>query len=432
MGAYHIVLFVILCLAYIILFIQNVVMTVIAPDLRLDMHLSAEQIGVLGGAYMYAYACAQFCSGIMAARFGPRRVLSLMFSVSALGGVLLICTGSYTVGLAGRALTGMGTAVVMTSAFTVFSRWYPPEAYTRLSAWFFSIGGLGNYIGTAPFSWLNAAIGWRAAYGLVALATLAVSIGVWLIVRDWPPAPPSAASGPALEERRITFREIGRSLTQIARHLDFWRFLVWFATLPGLFYAFAGLWAGTYLQDIYGMSRTATGNLLAMGAIGFIVGNPLLAYVCERWLKSYRLGLGLAGPVGFAASWLLVFRTDSLSLPQLYGIMLAIGMAANAPNAVAYTMARNLFGGRMIGSVGGMFGFVAFIGGACLQVIIGLIIDAGESAGLAPVAVYSRGFVPFLVCTVCSTIAGLTLTETFGRPGVDETRPEQAQASSGR
>ena len=420
MKRYQRVLFSILCLAFILLFVQNVAMTVIAPDLRRDLGLSADQIGALGGAYMYAYACSQFFSGIMAARFGPRRVLCSMFVLSAFGGLLLISTQSYSLGLVSRMLTGMGTAVVMASAVTLFSRWYPPEAYVRLSAWFFAIGGLGNYIGTAPFSWINTAAGWRFSYGLVALATLAVSVGIWAIVRDWPPTLSSAAEKPLVENRRITLTEIGHNLQYIATKPDFWRLIVWFATLPGLFYAFAGLWAGAYFQDIYGLSRNETGNLLAMGALGFIVGNPLLAWFCRHQLKSYRLGLGLAGPVGFAASWLLVFHTDSLSLPQLYGMMLAIGMAANAPNAVASEMARKLFGNTMLGSVGGLFGFSAFIGGACLQMLIGLIIDQAEAASLPPVQVYSRAFMPFLFCTACNTVAGLTLTETFGKPGADD------------
>lgn len=407
------ILFATLCTAFVMLFIQNIAMTVMAPDVMVSLRLSPDQMGVLGGAYLYAYACAQFCSGMLAARFGPRRILSLFFVIAAAGGLLFAGTEDYGCALAGRGMTGLGTAVVMACSVTLFSRWYPPESHATITAWFYSIGGLGSYIGTAPFSWLNAQVGWRNAYAVVALAALGISIAVWCVVRDWPPdgdphyAPQS--------HRVMTLREIGSNLALISKNRDFWRLVAWCATMSAMFYTFAGLWGGVYLQAVYGLSHTQAGAILSLGALGFIVGNPLLAWLCRNVFRSYRAGMAISGPLGAVAACGLVFYTGDMSPPVLSALVLVLCLAANAPNAILFTSARILFGGRMLGSVGGIFGFSTFLSGGFLQILTGYLLKHAETAGLTPAAAYSRAFIPLLVCCLVCSVVCFRVTETYGK-----------------
>lgn len=405
-------LFCILSCAFILVFIQHIGMTVVALDVMRTLGLSPEGMGVLGSSYLYAYACSQFCSGMLAERFGPRRVLSGMFAVATCGALLFAMTDVFALSMLGRALNGIGMAVVLTSSLTLFGRWFPAREYARMCALFFAVGGFGNYIGTASLAWLNAAIGWRPSFLIIAGLTGAVAAGVWFIVRDWPAGAPDQPDKAEPATRNTSFGELGRDLAHVATNWDFWRLVGWFATLPAMFYAFAGLWAGPYLEAVYGLSKTETGNLLSVGALGFILGNPLLAWVSEHWLKSHRLGIGLSGPVGLVCAYALVFHTADMNLPTLYLLMLVLSMAVNAPNAVAHTMTRILFGTRLNGPLGGIFGFAVFISGGLLQILLGVIIAWGEGRGLSPAAVYSRAFMPFLLTMLIGTVAGLTLTET--------------------
>lgn len=81
-------LFFVLSSAYLVVFIQNVAITVVTPDVMQDLGLSSGDMGLLGSAYLYAYALTQVFSGILSTRFGPRRLLSCQFLVAALGGFL--------------------------------------------------------------------------------------------------------------------------------------------------------------------------------------------------------------------------------------------------------------------------------------------------------------------------------------------------------
>ena len=101
-------LFFVLSSAYLVVFIQNVAITVVTPDVMRDLGLSSGDMGLLGSAYLYAYALTQVFSGILSTRFGPRRLLSCQFLVAALGGFLFATAHSLPMAVAGRLLNGLG------------------------------------------------------------------------------------------------------------------------------------------------------------------------------------------------------------------------------------------------------------------------------------------------------------------------------------
>lgn len=446
-----------LAFVYMLPYIQSVGMGVISSDLMADLRLSPNEMGVLGSSYLYAYAVVQLCSGLIAARFGPRLTLSLLFSVTTAGCLIVASASSLGMACLGRMLCGAGMAATLTGALTVFGRWFPPAVYGRITAWFFSIGGMGSFLATAPLSALNSAVGWQTTFAGLGLTTGLCALLMFVIVRDWPPAehappclpgsvpanvPASLKDGPmdcvagrlathlsaspaershdereddAREKETPSFGLLWSGLKQAASRRDFWKLCAWYAFMSGTFYAFGGLWAGPYLTDVYGFSKTQVGGILSMGAVGFVVGNPLLTWICENRLRSYRLGMGWACVLGFAGVCLLVFKTDSMSMPTLYVMALALGMAANAPNAAGYAAARNLFGVRLAGAIGGILGFSSFIGGACLQVLCGVILSAAVSGGAATGTAYALAFAPFFLCAAVGAWGAFTMTEGFGR-----------------
>lgn len=150
---------------------------------------------------------------------------------------------------------------------------------------------------------------------------------------------------------------------------------------------------------------TEAGGILSMGAVGFVIGNPLVTWLCEKHLRSYRLGLGWACVVGFAGVCLLVGLNERLNTPLLYLTTLLLGMAANAPNAVGYAAAKSLFGVRLTGTIGGILGFSAFIGGAALQILCGRLLTVGKSFGLSVPGAYAAAFAPFFLCALVGGLA---------------------------
>lgn len=419
---YHKWLFAALALVYMLPFIQSVGMGVVSNDLLQSLSLSPKEMGVLGSAYLYAYAAVQLFSGLLAARLGPRLTLAALFMTAAAGSVLFALSESLSGAGLGRVLCGVGMAATMTSALTVFGRWFPAGVYGRITAWYFSIGGLGSFLATAPMALVNDAVGWRNTFlGLGAVTALS-SLLMLIIVKDWPQeqlSVPGHARDGQVKRSAITLAVLWDSLKKAARLSDFWKLCAWYAFMSGTFYAFGGLWAGPYLSEVHGLAKTQVGGILSMGAVGFVVGNPLLTWLCEQKIRSYSLGLGGACLLGVGGVCLLVLVNDGLNVPLLYLMALMLGLAANAPNAVGYAAARSLFGARLVGTIGGILGFSSFMGGACLQVLCGLLLTAARAHGFATASAYAVAFAPFFLCAAIGAWSGFTLTEGYGREPIE-------------
>lgn len=277
-------MFAILSLGYMLVFLHGVVMTVFAKSLMAEMGLSPAGMGMLGSSYLYSYAGLMLFSGIIAAWAGPRRTLTVLFAVSGLGGLLFAFSDSLPVAMFGRALSGLGMSATMTSSFTVFGRWYAPSDYSRVCSYFFALGGVGTVAGIALLPLLNAAWGWRSVFAGIAILTLVYAFLMVVLVRDWPPAEIRLPAGPSgrLTRDGATMSLLWRNIGEVSRKGDFWRIAVWFMNLPGIYFAFSGLWAIPYLKDVYGMSDAETGLLVSLGGLGFIIGSPIVVVDRQR------------------------------------------------------------------------------------------------------------------------------------------------------
>ena len=71
-------------------------------------------------------------------------------------------------------------------------------------------------------------------------------------------------------------------LRDIFGSVSFWRIAAPVVWIGGVGTAFRGLWGGPYLYDIYGLSDTATGNLLLLMGIGSIASAILLGWLTDR------------------------------------------------------------------------------------------------------------------------------------------------------
>ncbi len=405
-------MFIVLAFAFQFVFLQGVVMTVVANDIMREMNLSPVAMGWLGSAYLYAYAGVMLVSGIVAAWLGPRATLTTLFALSGTGGLIFALSTSLPFSVIGRAASGMGLAATLTSSFTLFARWFPSASFSRISSWFIAIGGIGALLGIGPMAYLNEAMGWRFVFLTCAVLTLMYSLLAFILVRDWPPEnAPGLAGIDAANRGETGLLLLWRSLVQVGKRLDFWRIIVWFCNVPGMHFAFCGLWAVPYFKQVYGFSHAEAGNLMSLVSFGFIIGTPLAALFSDRVVHSYRFTVGMSGVLSSLCMAIIIWRIDSLGVVSLSILIFAFGMALNATTGTMYGAARNLFGNRMTGITSGVFGCASFIGGALLQVVCGWILNFGESRQWDAATSYAAAFSPLIICGIIAAVAGFTLSK---------------------
>ncbi len=407
--SYACLLFAALCGAYFLVFFQRLSLGVIMPELAAELQLAPAMTGWLGSAFLYAYAATQIPAGLMVDGWGPRRTMLLLFGLGGVGGILFASAEGAGQAFAGRALVGMGMAVVTTASFKIMSRWFREGIYARLVSIFMAVGGLGTFFAAAPLASLSAGFGWRPVFWFIAVFSLFWGAVLFFLVKDAPsPAqrrelglPDDAApSAPSAAER-------GPGAFRVLFSSRQYRLVVlWYLTGASLFFSFAGLWAGDYYRNVHHLSAESTGALLSLGALSLVIGTPAGAWLSDR-LHSRKIVLAAGSLCATASSLSLCFCPAPLPVWALWLQFGGICIAGNATASVVFTAAREALPSSVLGLSTSMLSFSIFACTACLQAVIGEMLE--RLAPLGTEAAYSRAFLIYLVFSVISLVAALML-----------------------
>ena len=124
--------------------------------------------------------------------------------------------------------------------------------------------------------------------------------------------------------------KLGEALKAVLSNRQF--YLLAFLTFSyyGTLMSVGSLWAGPYLQNVYGLSKQAAGNIIMMFPLGMVFGCPLSGYLSDKILKSRKKVL-LAGSILHVLPYIpLVFFPDKMSVAQLYALFLWYGLSGGA------------------------------------------------------------------------------------------------------
>lgn len=419
-------IFLLLCLAYLFIPFHRVSPAIMAVDIMRDMNLGAPAMGVLASVFFFTFGAMQLPSGLLADSLGPRRTLPLFFSLAGFGAVLFGLAGSLPGLIAGRALMGFGVSVVFLCGIKLFSRWFPPETFARMSGIYLGMGGVGLILGSGPMARLCSLLGWRTGLLASGVVGLIISVALWLWVRDSPEQAGLPAQGPVARAASpaMGVAELWASVRTICSSRDFWWITLWFFCQFSIHMSFGGLWGGPFLMDVHGLTRSQAGGVLNMMGIGMLAGGPLAGWLSDSVFRARRPvmlinALGLAALFALLAAW-----GARLPLWALYAWFFGLAACGMGSLSVGFASVRDLFGDQATGTGGGLLNTLPSFGVSLFQPLTGWIL---ESQGRTP----AGGFSPGAYSLSCLLYIGVAL---LGLTGALLAREPMAQEppSSGR
>ncbi len=387
-------IFLLFTLAYILSYFFRSANAVIAPDLSRDLGLDAAQLGFMTSLFFATFAAVQLPLGVYLDRIGPRWVTPGLMLVGALGSLVFAAAPSFATLALGRALIGIGMAGILMGALRAFSVWFSPHRFATISGTFVGIGATGALLAATPLALLSAAVGWRAAFLLGAVITVAVAASIMLWTRNAPPGVDwHGGAGP------------GGSLSTVLRDRRFWRIAPLIFFMSGALYAFQGLWAGPYLFDAIGIGKIEGSSILLALGVGAIVG-----FLTSGWLSDH---FGLGRVVVTSAVILIAVQFVLMSRPPLAVVSIAFviyGLTA-APHIMLIAQARGLFPQGLAGRAMSATNLFAIGGTFILQWWMGVIIGLfpTDTAGHYPPTAYAAALLFLAVGTALSLVWYLPL-----------------------
>lgn len=357
------------------------------PPLAIDMGLPAHgtialalgepasRMGLVLSLFMLGFALAQLVAGPVSDRVGRRPVLLAGTAVFGLAGFGCALSDGFGALLAWRAIqgAGAGAAVVMVFA-TVRDLFAGAEARMRLS-------GVSMVLSIAPVvapaigAQVLAGLGWRAVFGVLALAGGALCVAVAAGFRESNARrDPTALDAARLLQNHLAWlRHRTSPLYALINAFSFGAMFAWVAASPLV------LMAG------YGVSGNVYGALFAVTALGVMAGAALNRRLAARGVPgavALRLGLTVSAiaSVGVLLASLSGPPSLWLLMPLLVANTFTIGLVS--PNATAAAL--QPFGG-MAGVAAALGGATQFLGGALWGAVATALVGAWGLPGLGAV-----------------------------------------------
>ncbi len=333
------------------------------------------------------YAGFQLPAGWLAARFGPRRVLTIgvvWWGVATALTALLPSGISHAVMLliAIRFALGAGEAVIYPAANQFVARWVPMQERGFINGLIFAGVGAGSGLTPPLLTWLITHHGWRAAFWFSAVIGLVAGAVWWYAARDTPEEHSAVSSSelreirdgmsfspavpaPAADPPASSAAPAGISWYAIFHRRDLSALMVGYFSFGYIAWIFFS-WFFLYMAQVRGFDLKSSARYTMLPFLSMTVFCLVGGALSDRLTRAYGLRTGRCG----LASVAMLFTAGFLVLgsqvhsPQLAGVILAGGAGALYLSQSSFWSVSVDIAGRSSGVFSSMVNMGGQIGGA--------------------------------------------------------------------
>jgi len=396
-------------LLYLIGFFHRVAPAVITHELSLDFDLDATALGSLSALYFYSYVLMQVPTGILADRWGTRKLLTTGALIAAAGGLLFALSTSFWWAGLGRFLVGGSVAVAYVCLLKISSRWLPVNRYALASAIALFLGIIGAVSAGTPMRWLVDGFGWRPIMSLIAAITLLVALLIAWFTRDDPVQ--KGYKSYALTTTAPT-GETGFSLFASIKEVLSYRNIRLLCLIPGgiagALLTFSGLWGVPFLTAHYALTAAEAASLCSIQLVAWSIGGLLIGWFCDRHGQLRRIYFVCCLLLLFF--WAMILLIPALPILLLTLLLLLTGFFSGSI-IVTFVFTRNSVPSALAGTASGLVNMAVMTGPMVLQPATGWVFDQLWTGTLVNGVrffsrqTYSVGFSLLLIWLVVSVIA---------------------------
>jgi MFS family permease len=320
LKATHVVL-AMLCIMYLITYIDRVNISTAASEIQKELHLSNTQLGLVFSAFAYPYLLFQVIGGWVGDSLGPRKTL---FGCGIIWAAATIMTGfvnSLSTLFIARVALGFGEGATFPTATRAMQYWTPAERRGFAQGLTHAFARLGNAVTPPLIAALIAWVTWRGSFVALGLLSLVWGVIWFLYFRNEPKDHPAITEAelaslpprPVNTRLQVPWGPLVRrmwpvTLTYFCYGWSLWLYLNW---LPLFF-------KNNYNLNISSSALFASGVFFA-GVIGDSLGGILSDRILRKTgnVRLARLSVTVAGFAGALLSLLPILFVHGITLVAL-------------------------------------------------------------------------------------------------------------------
>ena len=393
-------------------FLDRMVMGIALPYIGDEFGLDNEQKGLIMSAFFLGYALFQIPGGMLADKFGSRKVMAIAIAWWSVFTSLTGMIFSLPIMLVVRCVFGIGEAAFPAGSWKTIATYFPSKQRATATAIQSSVNALGPALATVAAATIIAMFGWRAVFIGLGLPGIVIAIVMYFYVRndikDHPGMPAEeiaeVEADPGVTSAQLVGSNRKISFADLIKKPILWQMvLIWFF-FDITYWGFVS-WLPSYLIKGRGFSLE---QLATYGSLPFFIGT---------------IGLVLGG-----------FLSDKIKARNIHRKWLFIPTALVASVFLYYTQVAATFGGTVTAQiVASFFLFLAF------AAFWGLVIDSfpaeimgtgaatvnfgGQAAGIVAgwavgkaidlrAGAYDWAFLILIAGTLAAVLVALTIKDT--------------------
>jgi MFS transporter, ACS family, hexuronate transporter len=349
-------------------YINRQTLSVLAPLLSQEFHLSHSALSQVFGAFQFSYAAMWLVGGIFLDVVGTRIGLTVAVIWWSIVSILTSFVNSIGSLSALRFLLGMGEGLNWPGASKAVAEFFPPEERSVAVAIFDSGSSIGGAVAAISIPWIALKFGWRAAFTFSGVLGL-----LWLIL--WLFVYPRSSSEQV--RSNISFVKGASVWLPLLRRPETWAIVIGRALTDPIwwFYVF---WLPQYLSDTRGFSLKQIAAFawipFVAADLGNFAGGFLSGWLVKRGMpviRARKLVCGiscipvLAGiPAVLASS---PFSSLALVCLALFGYA--------AWSTMGLTLPSDLFPPTVVATITGLSGLAAGLASTGFTLLVGTLVD---------------------------------------------------------
>ncbi|HKK42542.1 MAG TPA: MFS transporter [Bacteroidales bacterium] len=271
--------FTLLFLLYMFDYIDRMVVTSMFTSIETDWGITHTQSGMLVSAVYWAIVILTFPVSILVDRWSRTKTIGVMAFMWSIATAICALTGNFIQLFMARLLIGVGEAGYAPGGSAMISGLYPIDKRARMMGiWNASIP-IGSAIGVLLGGIIAVKLGWKHAFGIVAIPGMIVAI-LFFFVKDY-------------KTVDLSFLDKDRNRIKMEKK----DIVMEFISKPSVLFTYFGIaavvfvttsmltWLPTYFENTRALPQETAGKMASSVMVLALVGAPLGGHLTDRWRK---------------------------------------------------------------------------------------------------------------------------------------------------
>lgn len=342
-------------------------------DISKDLSLTATNTGIVLSIFFLGYAIMQIPGGLLADKFGSRKIVILSIFFLSLFTGLTGVVNSLGMMLVIRFLFGLGEGGFMPASTKAISETFPREERGRAQSILLSSGGIMAILTPIIAAYLLTSIGWRPLFVGIAVIGMIVVVLLFLFLK-------LPHTTPSLNSSGVQAQQSQSPLKTVLKMPLLWSIFVSFFAIYTIQWGLTS-WIPSYLSTARGLDLVSIGWAQSIPGIAMLIGMLLAGVIMDKVPEGKEKWPGIIGTILIAVLMyfmftatsttnFIIFQTIVTFFIAIVIILLNAFLLKNTPTSVA-------------GSAMGFVNVGGQLAGFFAPTLIGLIVDKSGSFDMA-------------------------------------------------